>query len=337
MQSLRVGVIGLGFMGGRYSTILRQLPQAELAAVADLREDLGKEIAASTGAEYVADGLELIARSDVEAVVVCTPEDRHVDYCIEAIRQAKPVLVEKPIAHTVEAAEQMTRAAREAGVTFMVGHTLRFAPNWTGAKERIDAGEIGEVKTIRTKRVGSILDNRGWLEGRTSIPLFYGVHDMDVQRWFAGSEPASIYAQANSGILAQLGYNINDIYWAVIRFRNGVLGVAELGWHFPTGHMYLGAGEVEVIGTKGAIVVNQATPGLVTVSDTDTRAANTWYSPQVYGITRGVLPYQVEHFVDCVLAGEEPRVTGEDATEALRLSLAMEVSAAEGRVVEFAP
>jgi predicted dehydrogenase len=99
--------------------------------------------------------------------------------------------------------------------------------------------------------------------------------------------------------------------------------------------VYLGAGEVEVVGTKGTIVVNQATPGLVTATETDTRAANTWYSPEVYGVTRGVLPNQVEHFVDCVLSGEEPRMTGEDATEALRLSLAMEASAAEGRVIEF--
>jgi predicted dehydrogenase len=322
-------------MGGRYSTILKQLPQAELVAVADLREDLGKEIASSTGADYMADGMELIARSDIDAVAVCTPEDRHVDFCLAAFAQAKPVVVEKPIAHTVEAAERMTRAAREAGVTFMVGHTLRFAPNWTGAKERIDAGVIGEVKTIRTKRSGSILDNKGWLEGRTTIPLFYGVHDLDVQRWFAGSEPASVYAQSNSGILSQYGYDVQDTYWAVIRFRNGILGVAELGWHFPIGHVYLGAGEVEVLGTKGTIVVNQATPGLVTATETNTRAANTWYSPEVYGVTRGVLPDQVEHFVDCVLSGEEPRMTGEDATEALRLSLAMEASAAEGRVIEI--
>jgi predicted dehydrogenase len=336
MQSLRVGVIGLGFMGGRYSAIVRELPQAELVAVNDVRQDLGRSIAASTGAEYVADGLDLIARPDVEAVAVCTPEHDHVDYCMEAFRQGKAVLVEKPVADTVEAAERMTRAAREAGVTFMVGHTLRFSPCWTQAKERLDGGEIGEVKTIRTKRVGTIHDNKGWLEGRVSIPLFYGVHDLDVQRWFAGSEPASIYAQANSGILTQFGYHINDIYWAVIRFQNGVLGVAELGWHYPAGY----AGErgplVEVIGTRGSLAIHQSAD-VVIASESGAQALETRYAPQVYGLTKGVWQTQVEHFVNCVLAGEEPRMTGEAATEALRLSLAMEVSAKEGRVVEFAP
>lgn len=332
---LRVGVIGVGFMGKRYSAILRDLPQAELAAVADVRRDEGKQFAASMETEYVPDGLDLIARPDVEAVAVCTPEHDHVVYCMEAIRRGKPVLVEKPIADTVEAAEQMTRAARAAALTFMVGHTLRFTPSWVQAKELMDAGEIGEIKTIHTKRVGTISDNKGWLEGRVSIPLFYGVHDLDVQRWFAGSQPTSIYAQANSGILTQYGYRVEDIYWAIIRFGNGVLGIAELGWHYPRAQLLGAEDSVEVVGTKGSLLVRQPGGDVVITTDSNARCVDTSYSPQLYGLTKGSFHNQVEHFVHCVLTGQEPRMTGEDATEALRLSLAMELSAREGRVVEL--
>src|SRR3989304_1047441 len=86
MRILKVGVIGLGFMGHRYSAIFRELPTAELVAVADVREEGGRKVAADNGAEHLSDGVALIRRPDIEAVAVCTPEDHHVEYCLEAIR-----------------------------------------------------------------------------------------------------------------------------------------------------------------------------------------------------------------------------------------------------------
>lgn len=335
MRILKVGVIGLGFMGRRFSTIIRELPTAELVAVADVREEVGRKVGADNGADYMSDGLELIRRPDIEAVVVCTPEDAHVEYCLEAIGLGKAVLVEKPISHTVESAEQITHAARQKGVTFMVGHTLRFSPAWFQAKERILAGEIGEVKTIRTKRVGSISNNKGWLEGRVSVPLFYGVHDLDIQRWFAASEPATVYAQANYGILSQFGYKVEDILWAMVRFQNGVLGVAELGWHYPDAFGGDHGPLVEVVGTRGSLSIYQS-PDLIVVTDKGATDTDTRYAPLVYGLTKGTWQVQLDHFIYCALTGEEPRMTGEDATEALRLSLAASESAREGRVVHFA-
>jgi len=334
MRVLKVGVIGLGFMGHRFSAITRELPTAELVAVADIREEIGRKVAADNGAEYISDGLELIRRPDIEAVVICTPEDAHVEFCLEAIRQGKAILVEKPISHTVESAEQITRTARQKGVTLMVGHTLRFNPAWAQAKERILAGEIGEVKTIRTKRVGPISNNKGWLEGRVSVSLFYGVHDLDIQRWFAASEPATVYAQANYGILSQYGYDVEDILWTIVRFQNGVLGVAELGWHYPDTFGGDIGPLVEVIGTKGSLAIHQS-PDLIVVTDTGATPADTRYAPLVYGLTKGAWQVQLEHFVHCTLTGEEPRMTGEDATEALRLSLAAGQSAREGRVINL--
>jgi len=334
MRILKVGVIGLGFMGHRFSAIIRELPMAELVAVADIREQVGRKVAADNEAEYISDGLELIRRPDIEAIAVCTPEDAHAEYCLEAIRLGKAVLVEKPIAHTIESAEQITRAARQKGVTLMVGHTLRFNPAWVQTKERILAGEIGEVKTIRTKRVGPISNNKGWLEGRVSVPLFYGVHDLDIQRWFAASEPATVYAQANYGILSQYGYDVEDILWAIVRFQNGVLGVAELGWHYPDTFGGDIGPLVEVIGTRCSLAIHQS-PDLIVVTDKGASATDTRYAPLVYGLTKGAWQVQLEHFVHCVLTGEEPRMTGEDATEALRLSLAAGRSAREGREIQF--
>jgi predicted dehydrogenase len=333
MRGLKVGVIGLGFMGHRFSAITRELPTAKLVAVADIREEVGRKVADDNGAEYISDGLELIHHPDIEAVVICTPEDAHVDFCLEAIRLGKAILVEKPISHTVESARQITRAARQKGVTLMVGHTLRFNPAWAQAKERILVGEIGEVKTIRTKRVGPISNNKGWLEGRVSVPLFYGVHDFDIQRWFAASEPVSVYAQANYGILSQFGYDVEDILWAIVRFQNGVLGVAELGWHYPDTFGGDIGPLVEVTGTKGCLTIHQS-PDLIVVTDTGATPADTRYAPLVYGLTKGAWQVQLDHFVHCVLNGEQPRMTGEDATEALRLSLAAGQSAREGQLID---
>ena len=91
---------------------------------------------------------------------------------------------------------------------------------------------IGDVVSIATRRVGNVRD-QDVLRGRTSIPLYYGVHDLDIVRWFAGANAVSIQAVRRSGILRAAGFDIDDLYCAILGFDNGALATAELGWHIP--------------------------------------------------------------------------------------------------------
>ena len=198
--ALGLGVVGLGFMGRRYSRFVSRIEGLRLAGVCDVDANLAAEVAAETGARVFPDPAALAADPGVAGVMVCTPEDRHVEPALAVLDAGKPVMIEQPVAHSLDAAWTLSDAAERARLPVLVGHLLRFEPRWVAAAQRLAAGEIGEVVSITTRRIGNVLD-QGVLRGRTTIPLYYGVHDLDVMRWFAGAEATSIVARKRSGAL----------------------------------------------------------------------------------------------------------------------------------------
>lgn len=334
-SDLGIAVVGLGFMGRRYARFLRGIAGVRLAGVFDLDEALAREVVAECSGEVFADLEALVRAPDVAAIIVATPEDRHLAPVLAALAAGKPVLVEKPVAHSVEAARSIETAATRANVPVLVGHLLRFEPRWTGAWRRIAAGEIGEVVSVATRRIGNVADQTV-LRGRTTIPLYYGVHDLDVMRWFAGSEASTIYAQKRSGVLRAAGYAIDDLYCAVVTFANGVLGSAELGWHVPPTAPGARTAGVLVIGTEGVIQIDQLETGLTRWAENQVDPGmETMFWPETHGIPGGALGLEIRHFAGVARGQAEPAISLGDAVEALRLSLAMEASAATGAPVDL--
>ncbi len=182
-----LGVVGLGFMGRRYARFVSAIDGVRLAGVHDLDTARAEEVAVEFGATVYPDPDALACAADVAGVIVCTPEDRHEQPALAALSAGKPLLVEKPVAHSLAAARAIAAAAERSGVPVLIGHLLRFEPRWVAARQRLDTGQIGEVVSISTRRVGNVRDQEV-LRGRTTIPLYYGVHDLDVMRWFAGAE-----------------------------------------------------------------------------------------------------------------------------------------------------
>ncbi len=330
-----LGIVGLGFMGRRYARFLSGIEGVRLAGVYDLDSDLAREVAAECGGTVYPDLDSLVAAADVAGVIVCTPEDRHLEPVLAALAAGKPVLVEKPVAHTLDAAQAIADAASRAAVPVLPGHLLRFEPRWAGAWRRIAAGEIGDVVSIATRRIGNVRDQEV-LRGRTTIPLYYGVHDLDVMRWFAGAEATTIFARCRSGAVRAAGYDVADLYCAVVTFENGALGSAELGWHVPATTTAARSAGVLVIGTHGVIQIDQLATGLESWSagQLDTGLDGMFWS-EVYGVPGGALGLEIRHFADCVRGWREPAIQLADAIEALRLSLAMERSAATGEIVDL--
>lgn len=337
-MKIRAGVVGLGFMGRRYVEFLHKLHGVEVTAICDIRKVIAEDLAQSTGAQVMSEAEELATSRDVDAVFVCTPEDSHVAVSLAAIGAGKAVMIEKPVAHTLEAARLIAEAARSSGSIVMVGHLLRFEPRWAAAKRAVEGGEIGKVVSIATRRVGNVLD-QGILGGRTTIPLYYGVHDMDIVRWFADGEAVTIYASRRSGVLRQSGYDIHDLYCAILKFDNNVLATAELGWHIPATALAAPTAGFTVVGTEGWLKVEQADTGLQYWPESGRRSIHpvidVTFWPNVYDVPGGALANELTHFLECVRTGSQPIITIEDAVEALRLSLAMEVSADQNEVIHL--
>jgi myo-inositol 2-dehydrogenase/D-chiro-inositol 1-dehydrogenase len=323
-------------MGRRYARFLCDIEGVRLAGVYDIDGALAREVAAECGGTVYPDLDSLIVAADVAGVVVCTPEDRHLEPVLAALAAGKPVLVEKPVAHTLDAAQAIADVASRVSVPVLPGHLLRFEPRWAGAWRRIAAGEIGDVVSIATRRIGNVRDQEV-LRGRTTIPLYYGVHDLDVMRWFAGAEATTIFARRRSGAVQAAGYDVDDLYCAVVTFENGALGSAELGWHVPATATAARSAGALVIGTGGVIQIDQLATGLESWSSgqLDTGLDGMFWS-ETYGVPGGALGLEIRHFADCVRGRQQPAIQLADAIEALRLSLAMEWSATTGEVVDLA-
>lgn len=333
MTNPRIAVIGAGFMGSRWARVIVESGRAELALVADVDEPTGRSVADELGARWCGDPLEAAADPRIDGVVVATPEHLHSEIALHAIRADKVTAIEKPLAHTVEEARRIRDGAAEAGVPVLVGHVLRFEPRYAAIRSAIERGEIGRVQAIRSERIGLVADQQ-ILEGRTSIALYYGVHEFDLARWYAG-DVDEIWAARSSGVLAGHGYDVEDLYSVGLRFVTGGHGTSMVGWCLPSRAPGYGLSGFTVIGEHGVLRVTQNDTGFILVGAHGAVDADVHYSPVVHGRTRGAVAAEVEHFVDCVRGSADPICTADDGAEAVRTALAMEHAAESGTAVRL--
>ena len=150
MNKTGFGVIGTGIVGGAWhSHVYHNLPGAELVAVCDLDEGRAREIAERYSVPHVfTDFRDLLARDDIVAVSIATPDFAHRDLAVAAAKAGKHILVEKPLATTVEDADAILEAVEEAGVKLMVDFHNRVNPPFVQARQSVLDGELGELKYI---------------------------------------------------------------------------------------------------------------------------------------------------------------------------------------------
>jgi UDP-N-acetylglucosamine 3-dehydrogenase len=329
MQPIRVAVIGAGHMGERHARIFAGMPDVELVAVCDTREDAARDLAARTAASAYSDFGELLRRDDLDAVSVCTPDGLHREPSELAMLGGRHVLVEKPIATTLADAGAMVEAAARAGVMLLVGHCLRFDPRYDQARQAVERGELGAIQTIYTRRANTVAA-QDRLGGRCSLPLFLGVHDYDVMRWLVGSEVERVTAESKWGLLQEQGFPVEDANCALLRFADGVLGIAELSWILPRGFPAAGDHRLDVVGGAGSLSIATLETGLRRADGQRAVQVDTTAAPSVQGHPGGMFYFELRHFVDCVRGRATPAVTPHDAVMALRIALAVERAATTG-------
>ncbi|MGH2559810.1 MAG: Gfo/Idh/MocA family protein [Thermomicrobiales bacterium] len=334
MARLRIGVVGVGYMGQRFARLAVQHPLADLAGVADVNEAVAGEVAAGFGVPAYGSAAALVEAGRLDALVVATIEDAHVEPCLAALERGIPVLVEKPLASTEEDALAILAAAALRGTPLMVGHVLRFDARYAGMSQAVVNGEIGTPLTFAARRLNGVgAQNR--LKGRCSLPIFLGVHDYDVVRWALGSEVTAVTAVSKHGHLSGMGYQVEDANIAVLTLDNGAVGFVELGWVLPPGHPSGFDQRFEVTGTAGQVTVDGAYSGFTVVNDVRTRWPETTIAAEIDGAVRGSLERELDHFVTSILAEREPSVTGRDGLIAVRIALAVDEAARTGQAIQL--
>ncbi len=319
---MRVGLVGAGFMGGVHLNSYAGIPEVEVVGVADARTEAAVAGAELVGARPYASYEELVAAEDVGVVDVCLPTAFHRDLAVRAAGEGRHVILEKPIARTMEDAQEILDAFSGDGPRLFVGHVVRFFPEYVGIKQKIDAGDLGTVGVVRTSRRSPFL--LGWndwyADWRVSggVLLDLVIHDFDYLRWMLG-DLQRVYAR---GMLGR-EYNRLDYVLATLRFESGAIAHVEGHWGYPGPFNY----SIEVAGSDGLLTVDSTEPAPLQLIG--------GVPEEISDLAAGKSPYEkeLEHFIHCIATGEEAIVGGQDAYEALRIGLAATESVLTGEPV----
>jgi UDP-N-acetylglucosamine 3-dehydrogenase len=309
---IRVGVIGAGAMGQHHVRIYSEMENVELAGISDVSEAKVKELSKQYDTKGFTDYKELLAEGlDAASIVVLTTLHKTVG--LDVIASGANLLVEKPIADTLENAEKLTRAAADAGVKLMVGHIERFNPAVTKLKEIIDSGLLGKIVSISARRVGPynprIRD--------VGVILDIGVHDIDVISYLYGKRVNEVYSIAGADI-----HSFEDHAVIVLRYDHEFSGIVETNWLTP--HKVR---KLTVIGVGGVAYLDY-------IDQTVELHDGEWIRKAKVENTEP-LKRELEHFIDSILNGTKPATSGEDGIHALEVAMAAIKSYHEGKAVRI--
>ena len=332
MKKVKHGVLGLGWFGEKHCDALAAIPNVELHAVCTRNPERLSEIQKKFGATKVfTDYHAMLADPELESVSITTMWDQHTAPAVAALQAGKHVFLEKPMASTIADCDAIVDAANAAKGFFMVGHICRFNPRYAAAKQEIAAGTIGKIISMYARRTlqawvgASVLDKIGPIIGDC-------VHDTDLMFWFSGSRAISAYAQT-----VKVREHANpDLGQVMYRLESGASCILESVWCLPNTTPFQIDERLEVVGTEGAISIQDTHPNLMIVDKDGVRCPDTTYWPMIHGQLRGALRDELAYFVNCVATDEKPTViTAEESREAVRACLAAEQSAVTGQVVKM--
>jgi predicted dehydrogenase len=265
MPEFNVAIVGCGAVAewhaergyGNLKDLVR------LAVVCDTRRDRAEALAGPTGARAVTDLAEVLADPAINGVDLCVPHHLHAPLALRALAAGKHVLVEKPIATSVEDAERMVALADERGLALSVSEQYPFSAPFRKARELIQEGAIGKLVTIRTHRVGyldGIWMRDGWRQNADiaggGMLLDQGCHYTSIARMLAGDVESVAAFVANT----RTDWVGDDTATLILRFKSGLIGEALYCWGTKTSDV---GAECYVYGERGHLRVNSGPPGLV--------------------------------------------------------------------------
>ena len=299
-KSLRVGVVGVGVMGSNHARVFAGLPGVTLVGIADPEPKQREFVAGALGCQGFPD-IDSLINAGVDAVTIAAPTHLHRDIAIACINRGIHLLVEKPIASTVEEGRAIITAARRAGVTLMVGHVERFNPAVQTIKDAIRGEDILSIAITRVGPFPPRMSNVG-------VVIDLAVHDIDLIRWFTDSEIVEVQPQLKSAVAER-----EDIALLQFRTASGVLAHINTNWLTPF----------------KARNVTVATRNKYIMGDLLTRQVTECFGFQPDGsysmrhLSVGhaePLRAELQAFVAAVCDGSTPAVTGEEGVAGLEIA-----------------
>lgn len=327
-MSIKFGLIGLGMMGRHHARVLREIDGVDLIALAD---ESGDPHGVAKNTPLFSSVQDLIL-AGVEAAVVAVPTRFHREVGLALAEAGIHTLIEKPVAHDLEAASELVEAFETAGLVAAVGHVERFNPALVSLRQRIAAGDLGDVYQIQTRRQGPfparIAD--------VGVAKDLGSHDIDLTAWLAQSP----YETVAASTAFRSGREFEDVVAITGKLANGTVVNHMINWLTPFKERV-----TVVTGERGAFVADTLTADL-TFFENGTKTG-TWDAMTAFrGVSEGTItrfaldkrePLKSEHeaFRDAILGIRSEAVTLREGLETLRVIEAALTSARQGETIQI--
>jgi UDP-N-acetylglucosamine 3-dehydrogenase len=317
---MKAAVIGAGVMGSHHARVYAEMENVELCAIADPDATAAHKVAKRYRSPVYADYRELLDKEHIDLASVAVPTRLHDEIACEIMSRGIHVLVEKPLALSLQQGQHIIDTAQRFGVKLAVGHIERYNPAVVEIKRRLDTQELGRIFQLHARRLspfpGRVQD--------VGVILDLATHDIDVMRYLVNCDVDRVFAETER----KAHFSCEDLVSALIRFSNGVIGVLDVNWLTPTK-----VRQLAVLGERGMFLADYLTQDVYWYKNSP--APDGWETLNVFrGAWEGdmvklhfpkkePLRAELESFISAVEEDRQPGVSGEDGLAAMALSMTL--------------
>ena len=312
-MNMRAGVIGMGTMGRFHARSYLETEGVDLVAVCDLDAGTAHEAARRHGLgpdDIYLDAGRMLREARLDLVSVATPDHLHVEPVIQAAEAGVHVLVEKPLATTLDDCDRVLDAVERAGVIAMVNFTHRRAVPYLYAKERIGRDDFGPVRMVYARKndTWTVIERWPWLADASSA-AYLSSHDLDLACWWLGTTVDEVFARGVRGRLAELGHDTFDAIQASVRFATGAIGTFESCWVHPKSFPTPTDSYIALVAPGARITLDRSLEIVTVGTDDGYEHPKLTLNLEIDGRLTGAFVETVRHFVDCVARRQQPSIT----------------------------
>ena len=340
MKQINVGIIGTGWCGGIRADTCAASALVDELHIAEIDDARLGEVAAKTGAtSATTDHRDVIANDSIDTIIIsATPETTHYPMARDALLAGKHVFLEKPLALTLDEADELIRIQKSRGLKFAIGYSQRFNHKFAYAKKHLGEGAIGDpvcalVSRHLTRSLGDKISGRIKL----SPAAMEATHDIDFLLWLMEpARPVRVYSQSAYGAMKDITGS-EDAQWIMVTMDNGVILSIGAGWTMPPGYPNYSGTWVEITGTDGMMVIDDTHRDVIV--NTMRKGIQLPMSPmpgeRVDHVFAGPMHNETVHWIEAVAFDRPEMCSAEAARRVMDVYIAADLSVERQQAVEL--
>lgn len=340
MRRINVGIIGTGWCGGIRAVTAANSALVDQLHIAEIRPDRLAEVASQTNPiTATVDYGELIANPGIEAIMVsATPETTHYPMARQALEAGKHVLLEKPMAMTLDEADELIELSERKALKFTIGYSQRFNAKQALAKRSLEDGTLGDpVSVLISRHISRKLGDKISSRIKLSPAAMEATHDIDFALWcLAPRRPARVYAQAVAKVMKPT-HGVADAMSIVITLDDGVVVTIGAGWILPPLYPNFSTTWIEFVGSEGALLMDASYKDIVlnTMNGGMVFPLSTMPGESVGHMYSGPMERETQHFLEAVVYDRPVMVEPRLARLTMEVYMAADLSAERNQAVDL--